>query len=78
MSATASYQHTHATIDELPSELDSTGSKLVYLYLSASGDATIDDLESTLKMKKLALYPVLDTLSAAGLVEREGETFTAA
>jgi len=78
MSATASYHHTEATIDDLPTELDSAGSKLVYLYLSTCGDATIDDLQSSLRMKKLALYPVLDGLSAEGLVEREGETFTAA
>ncbi|WP_331233947.1 TrmB family transcriptional regulator [Natronorarus salvus] len=78
MSATASYHHTEPTIDDLPAELDSAGSKLVYLYLDVTGDATIDDLQRSLGMKKLALYPVLDTLSAEGLVEREGETFIAA
>jgi hypothetical protein len=78
MSATASYNHTEVPIDDLPTALESTGSKLVYLYLDLTGDATIDELESTLGMRKLALYPVLDTLSAAGLVERDGEAFTAA
>ncbi|WP_331232329.1 TrmB family transcriptional regulator [Natronorarus salvus] len=78
MSTKASYNHTEVAIDDLPTELESSGSKLVYLYLDLTGDATINELEATLGMRKLALYPVLDTLSAAGLVERDGEAFTAA
>lgn len=62
----------------LPTEIESPGSKLVYLYLHTAGEATIDELQSSLGMKQLALFPVLDTLSSEGLVAREGETYTVA
>lgn len=63
---------------EIPTEIESSGSKLVYLYLHTSGEATIEELQSSLGMKQLALFPVLDTLSSEGLVAREGETYVAA
>ena len=66
------------TIDQLPAELDSSNSKLVYLYLNTAEEATITDLQTTLDMKQLALFPVLDTLEGKGLIERDGETFTVA
>jgi DNA-binding IclR family transcriptional regulator len=65
---------TDATID-LPTELDSAPSKLVYLYLRSVGDCTVDELQSSLDMKKISLYPLLDTLAKEGLVERDGETY---
>ncbi|ADJ14680.1 TrmB family transcriptional regulator [Halalkalicoccus jeotgali] len=61
---------------ELPTEIESTGSKLVYLYLHTAGEATIEELQSSLGMKQLALFPVLDTLSSEGFVDRDGETYT--
>lgn len=63
---------------EIPTEIESSGSKLVYLYLHTAGEATIEDLQSSLGMKQLALFPVLDTLSSEGLVAREGESYTVA
>ena len=59
----------------LPNELDSASSKLVYLYLRTAGGCTVDDLQSSLDMKKISLYPLLKTLSKQGLVDREGETY---
>lgn len=63
---------------EIPTEIESTGSKLVYLYLHTAGDATIEELQSSLGMKQLSLFPVLDTLSSEGLVDREGQRYTVA
>jgi predicted transcriptional regulator len=63
---------------EIPTEIESTGSKLVYLYLQTAGEATIEELQSSLGMKQLALFPVLDTLSSSGLVARDGERYTVA
>lgn len=74
MSATT-LTHDHTTI---PTEIESAGSKLVYLYLDTAGDATVDELQSALGMKQLALFPVLDTLSSEGLVTRDGEHYTVA
>jgi DNA-binding IclR family transcriptional regulator len=62
----------------LPNELDSTSSKLVYLYLRTAGECTVDDLQSSLDMKKISLYPLLQTLSKQGLVDRDGETYSLA
>lgn len=67
-----------ATIDQLPAALDSSNSKLVYLYLATAEKASITDLQSTLQMKQLPLFPVPRTLVDNGLVERDGETFTVA
>jgi predicted transcriptional regulator len=62
----------------LPNELDSASSKLVYLYLRTAGECTVDDLQSSLDMKKISLYPLLQTLSKQDLVDREGETYSLA
>ena len=68
---------THS-FETMPEAVDSPSSKLVYLYLHTAGDAHIDELQATLDMKKLALYPVLNTLETHDLVDRDGETFTLA
>ena len=65
------------TIDQMPAELDSSNSKLVYLYLETVEEVTISELQSTLDMQQLALFPTLDTLEGEGLIERDGEAFTA-
>jgi DNA-binding MarR family transcriptional regulator len=59
----------------LPPHSGTTGSKLVCLYLSVVGKATMDELNQTLDMQRLRLYPMLSSLEAEGLVERDGDTF---
>lgn len=61
--------------DPLPPVLDSSSSKLVYLYLRIADEATIDEMEGVLGLKKVTLYPLLQTLTAADLVERSGATY---
>lgn len=73
--STAALTHDRTAI---PTDIESTGSKLVYLYLHTAGASTIEDLQSSLDMKQLALYPVLETLSSEGLITRNGETYTVA
>lgn len=58
----------------LPPHLGTTGSKLVYLYLSVVGKATMDELHETLDMQRLRLYPLLSMLEADGQIERDGDT----
>ena len=69
------FKQTTAAELTLPDEIDSTGSKLVYLYLRAADEATIDELQSSLRMKQLALFPYLETLTSEGFVERDGERY---
>lgn len=59
----------------VPPEIDSTGSKLVYLYLHTVEQATVEELQSSLRMKQLALFPYLETLADEGLVERDGRQY---
>lgn len=66
-----------ATVDPLPSSLGSTTSKLVYLYLQIEGEATIDEIQRALRVKKIALYPSLRTLASTDLVRRVGTTYLA-
>jgi predicted transcriptional regulator len=54
---------------DVPEELVAADSKLVYLFVTVAGGATIDELHSTLDIKKISLYPVLETLSDRGLVD---------
>ncbi|ELY39063.1 helix-turn-helix domain-containing protein [Halalkalicoccus jeotgali] len=57
-----------ATVEPVPPSLDSSTSKLVYVYLSSSESATIDELHAALDVEKLTLYPILNTLMTANLV----------
>ncbi|MFC6905881.1 TrmB family transcriptional regulator [Halalkalicoccus tibetensis] len=73
------YEHdADATLEGLPTTLESSNSKLVYFYLSAADSATVDDLQSALDMKQLALFPVLQTLESEDLITRNGETYALA
>lgn len=62
----------------VPSELDSPASKLVYLYLQTRGECTVSDIQASLDMQKISLYPLLKSLSKRGLVDRDGERYSPA
>ena len=63
--------------EPIPENLESPRSKLVYLYLTGQESATIERIQEDLKMKKIALYAVLQTLTDKGLIERTGsETYS--
>ena len=59
----------------LPPELSLTG-KLVYLYLTERGSASIEDLKEALSVPQIRLYPTLKSLERRGLVEQTGDQFT--
>ncbi|PAU82705.1 TrmB family transcriptional regulator [Halorubrum salipaludis] len=60
----------------LPPELQSPRAKLVYLYLTTKGDATVSEMGDSLGMKKLSLYSILKTLRKEGMVDCDGDTYT--
>ncbi|MFB6133560.1 MAG: helix-turn-helix domain-containing protein [Halanaeroarchaeum sp.] len=64
--------------NSLPGELESPRGKLVYLYLTQSGGATLADLKEGLGLGSLTLYSVLKTLRERGLVTRHDGRFVAA
>ena len=70
-------QQSTSQFDAVPERLDSPQSKLVYIYLEATGGATVDDLNQTLAMKKITVLSILSSLSSEGLVEKDGETYVA-
>ncbi len=61
--------------DSIPAELDSSEAKLVYLYLDAADEATVDELREDLEIKRLALLSVLDLLESEGFVECDERTY---
>jgi DNA-binding MarR family transcriptional regulator len=61
--------------DSLPQELDSPRAKLVFLYLSTRGEATIEALQDALHLEKITLYSILKTLDKRGLVRKEAGTY---
>lgn len=56
----------------LPPDLSSTG-KLVYLYLSECGDASLEDLKASLGVPLIRLYPTVKSLEQRGLIDRTGD-----
>ena len=73
MSNTQQHQP-HTTVD-LPDRFDTSGTKLIYLYLRIENEATIDELQAALGMKKLTLYSLLKTLTSTDHVDREGARY---
>jgi DNA-binding MarR family transcriptional regulator len=59
----------------LPPELQSPRAKLVYLYLTTNGDATVSEMGESLGMKKISLYSILKTLKREGMVDCDGDTY---
>ncbi|WP_255192819.1 MarR family transcriptional regulator [Natronobeatus ordinarius] len=66
-------QLTETQLEPIPDEIVSPQAKLVYLYLEAADEATVDDLNEILAMKKIDVLSVLNCLSSKGLVEIDGE-----
>lgn len=66
----------HAAAPALPPELQSPRAKLVYLYLTTSGNATVSEMGDSLGMKKLSLYSILKTLRKEEMVVCDGDTYT--
>jgi len=64
-------QSATTTLDvSIPTDLDSARAKLVYLYLAADGDATLDDLCTELAVTKGAMLSIITTLRNRGYLER--------
>lgn len=59
----------------VPETLQSAESKLVYVFLAASGGATVEELHEALHLRKITLFPVLDTLTERDVVGREGARY---
>ncbi|WP_227015150.1 helix-turn-helix domain-containing protein [Natronorubrum aibiense] len=68
-------QRPDSAIDTVPDTLDSAQAKLVYIYLEATGGATVEELGATLSMQKLSILSILNTLSSAGFVEQDGDEY---
>lgn len=69
---------TSRTTTRVPTELQSPQAKLVYLYLSTHGSATITELQESLGMKKLSLYGILKTLREEGIVGQRTDEYVLA
>jgi predicted transcriptional regulator len=65
------------TAEPIPAELTSPTAKLIYLYLDTSGQSTVDEMQQSLDIPKLALFSVLGSLTDSGLVECDGDCYAA-
>ncbi|ELY64910.1 hypothetical protein [Natrinema versiforme] len=65
-------------LDQLPTELDSAQSKLVYLTLEATGGATTADLSRLLNMQQLTILSVLSSLESEDLIAQSGSEYVLA
>jgi len=60
---------------DVPGGLTGAESKLVYVFLAASEGATVEELNDALDISKIALFPVLRTLTERGVVARDGSAY---
>ena len=58
---------------QLPDAVSSSEAKLVCLYLSVRGTATVDELGETLDLPKLTLFSIFGTLRENDLLVRDGD-----
>ncbi len=70
-----SQQYASRDLTALPTDISSAQAKLVYLYLEATGSATVTELNEALAMNKMAVFSVLDSLSSQDLVEKRGDEY---
>lgn len=63
---------TATATERVPATIESSQAKLVYVYLSHHGEASVDALADALALQKLGLFDVLAALESKGLVERDG------
>ena len=70
--------HTLDRSTAVPTEVTSPQAKLVYLYLDATGGASVSDLNQTLAMNKLSVLSVLESLSSRDLVVKSDSEYTTA
>jgi len=59
----------------IPTSLQSPRAKLVYLFLSTNGTATINELQDGLNMKKISLYSILKTLQKKDIISKDGDRY---
>jgi len=59
----------------LPTDLTTPHAKLVYVYLWMMRRAEVTDIARATHLPQIRLYPVLDSLTRQGYVERNGSTF---
>ena len=65
------------TTEPIPTQLTSPTAKLIYLYLDTTGQSTVDEMQQSLDIPKLALFSVLGSLTDSGLVECDGGCYAA-
>ncbi|MFB6196549.1 MAG: TrmB family transcriptional regulator [Haloplanus sp.] len=75
MSATIQRDATDRTALEVPDAISSAESKLVYVFLTAADGATVEELHDALDLRKITLFPVLETLAERGVIDRDGATY---
>ncbi|GAB3320372.1 TrmB family transcriptional regulator [Haloplanus salinarum] len=63
---------------DVPETLRSAESKLVYVFLAATDGATVEELHEALDLRKITLFPVLDTLAERDAINRDGARYVPA
>ena len=56
--------------------IESANARLVYVYLAAVGEATVDELCDSLALTRLALFPLLEKLQSTDLVTKRQGVYT--
>lgn len=60
----------------IPDEINSSTAKLVYVYLKSVVCATLEQLCSSLSMKKITIYPIISTLTKKGYITKSDNKYS--
>lgn len=71
-------EQTMSTRQAVPEALDSSQGKLVYLYLTVAGEASLDELSEALDLPLISLCGLVETLETRGILMREGDRYRVA
>ena len=71
----ANQVHRSQQVLQVPDGIESPRAKLIYLYLSETIEATVDELCNNLRLTRLAAFSILRSLVSDGLVERNGSVY---
>jgi DNA-binding MarR family transcriptional regulator len=59
----------------VPEEINSSTAKLIYVYIKSVSSATIEQLSSSLSMKRITLYPIVSTLQQKGFITKSNNLY---
>ena len=59
----------------VPDGINSSTAKLIYVYIKSVASTTLEQLSSSLNMKKITVYPIISTLIKKGFITQSNNIY---